>query len=61
MTRRLVIAGALIGVVAGAGAAFADTTTPPKSLTHEICIATSNDPHHQTTDDLCVTWPGAQQ
>jgi hypothetical protein len=60
MTRRLVIAAALLGMLGGAGAAFADTTSP-RSLTHEVCVATSNDPHHQTTDDFCVTWPGADQ
>lgn len=61
MTRRLVIAAALLGVTGGAGGAAFAETTPSKSLTHEICIATSNDPHHHTTDDLCVTWPGVSQ
>jgi hypothetical protein len=58
MIRRAVIATALLGVLAGASAAFADST-PAGAPTHEICLVTSNDPHHHTTDDFCINWPGA--
>jgi hypothetical protein len=62
--RRLVIAGGVAGVLAVGGAAFAGTAPAPvrattSTTTHEICLATSNDPAHARTQDLCITFPGA--
>jgi hypothetical protein len=57
MTRR-VIFGVVLLAVAGSGvSAFADTATSDQP-THELCVATSQDANHNTTQDFCVTWPG---
>ena len=55
MMRRVVFASALLAVIGGAGAAYADNS-PSTPLTHEVCVVTSDDPNHQHTQDFCVTW-----
>jgi hypothetical protein len=58
MTRRVVVAVTLLGVLGGgAGAAFADNG-PSRKPDHELCLLLSGDPDHSTTQDYCITWPG---
>ncbi|HET7531353.1 MAG TPA: hypothetical protein VFJ98_10380 [Mycobacteriales bacterium] len=60
MSRRVILAVVLVGVVGGSATAFADPGSPTDSRkpTHELCLLLSKDPQHQTTQDYCVTWPG---
>ena len=61
MIRRVVFAMTVLGVVGGgAGAALAGNS-PSALPRHEVCVVTSDDPHHHTTDDFCVNWSGIDQ
>ena len=57
MRRRVLMSLVLLGVVGGSASAFADNGTPRKPM-HELCIVTSGDPDHSTTQDYCINWPG---
>jgi hypothetical protein len=56
MTRRLILATCLLGVIGGsAGAALADG--PVRGHGHQLCVVLTK--HDNTTQDYCVNWNGA--
>ncbi|HET7310507.1 MAG TPA: hypothetical protein VFJ17_04210 [Mycobacteriales bacterium] len=57
MTRRVIFGVVLLSVAGSAVSALADSRQP-RALTHEVCIVTSQDANHHTSQDYCVTWPG---
>jgi hypothetical protein len=57
MIRRVVFGVVLLAVAGSSVSALADSGDP-RQPTHELCIAMSKDPDHQTTQDYCITWPG---
>ena len=57
MTRRVVLSVVLLAIAGSGVSAFAETGVPSKP-THELCVVTSKDPDHNSTQDFCITWPG---
>jgi hypothetical protein len=57
MIRRVVFGVVLLALAGTTVGALADTGQERKPM-HELCIATSKDPNHQTSQDYCITWPG---
>jgi hypothetical protein len=57
VTRRVILSVVVLAIAGGGVSAFAEPTSPGKP-THELCVATSKDPDHNTTQDFCITWPG---
>jgi hypothetical protein len=57
MNRRAVVGAILLAVVAG-GAGVASAGEPKGKPHHELCVITSSDPDHSSTQDFCITWPG---
>ena len=58
MTRRLILATCLLGVIGGAaGTAFA--TVPVANKPHQVCVVLTKDDN--TTQDYCVDWGSAPQ
>jgi len=56
MTRRLILATCLLGIIGGsAGAALADG--PVRSHRHELCVVLTK--ADDTTQDYCVNWTAA--
>jgi hypothetical protein len=56
MTRRVILATCLLGVIGGtAGAALADG--PVRGHGHQLCVVLSR--HDQPTQDFCVDWGSA--
>jgi hypothetical protein len=56
MTRRLILATCLIGVIGGsAGVALADTGVNQRP--HELCLVLTKD--NGTTQDYCINWKSA--
>jgi hypothetical protein len=54
MTRRLILATCLLGVIGGtAGTAMAG---PVRHHGHELCVVLTK--HDDTTQDYCVNWDG---
>jgi len=57
MSRRLILATCLLGMIGGtAGAALADG--PVKRQPHQICLVLAKDDSGAHTQDYCVDWTG---
>ena len=57
MIRRVIFGVVLISIAGTAVGALADQTEPRKPA-HELCLVTSKDPDHNSSQDYCITWPG---
>jgi len=56
MTRRLILATCLLGIIGGsAGVALADG--PVRGRPHELCVVLTK--HDNTTQDYCINWTSA--
>jgi hypothetical protein len=57
--RRLVLLAVTLGALAtSVGLAAADSPSPSVAGidTHQVCVVLSQDPNHQQSDDVCVTF-----
>jgi hypothetical protein len=58
MTRRIVLATCLVGLLGGAaGTALADGGAATKQKPHQLCVVLTKD--NGTTQDYCVDWSAA--
>lgn len=55
MSRRLIIATCLVGLVGG-GAGIAAASAPVETESQQLCVVLAKDATHQKTQYYCVNW-----
>jgi hypothetical protein len=54
MTRRIVVASCVLGVLGGTGATLAYAAHSSPRSDQQVCIVLAKDPQHKTTQDFCI-------